>query len=406
MAYLEGLDEVDRVQAAELLRQAKAAAAEHWSRLASGDSTAARAPVAPAAQFGDDEPSNARAAEDEESPERSRRMTPQHLQRELSKLADRTRLRALEAILRQQCNWDQLDTLRDLRHPEVSHKWIWHLDSRRGSVLAPSDYVSSVQRRLGAHVHEREGPCRLCGAPLDPGLVHADCCDTAGATRGHYAVVRALLRGLKLADPAITTEPRGLTTTQSRPADIFTNAAVPGRGAALDVCVAAPSASRAAGDAAEAAFRRKLRRYRREIPQLAAAGIAFRPMVWTANGRPHPAVTRTLAFAAEMAANRSDRDVEPRALLSRWRHELQVAILQRRAAMMRAVLPRASARDIWLLAGASGAVPCISGRAAPLALEDVEASLPHDLGSDADDSEGPDADNEGGSDTCSDASGD
>ena len=390
MAYLEGLDEVDRVQAADLLRQAKAAAAEHWSRLASGDSTAARAPVAPAAQFGDDEPSTARASEDEASPERSRRMTPQHLQRELSKLADRTRLRALEAVLRQQCNWEQLEALRDLRHPEMSHKWLWHLDSRRGSVVAPCDYVCSVQRRLGARMYEREAQCRLCGSPLDPGLVHADCCDPAGATRGHYAVVRALVRGLKLADPTTTTEPRGLTTTQSRPADILTNAAVPGRSAALDVCVAAPSASRAAGDAAEAAFRRKLRRYRREIPQLAAAGIVFRPMVWTANGRPHPVVTRTLAFAAEVAANRSERDVEPGALLSRWRHELQVAILRRRAAMMRAVLPRVSADDTWLLVGLSGAVPRIDGRAAPLTVDEElrqTDSEEDDGGDDGDDGE-------------------
>ena len=44
--------------------------------------------------------------------------------------------------------------------------------------------------------------------------------------------------GLKLADPGITTEPRGLTASQSRPADIFTTAAVLGRSASLDVCVA------------------------------------------------------------------------------------------------------------------------------------------------------------------------
>ena len=41
---------------------------------------------------------------------------------------------------------------------------------------------------------------------------------------------------LKLADPGITTEPRGLTETQSRLADLFTTAAVPGRSAGLDVC--------------------------------------------------------------------------------------------------------------------------------------------------------------------------
>ena len=31
----------------------------------------------------------------------------------------------------------------------MSHKWLWHLDSRRGTVMAPCDYLANVQRRLG-----------------------------------------------------------------------------------------------------------------------------------------------------------------------------------------------------------------------------------------------------------------
>ena len=50
---------------------------------------------------------------------------------------------------------------------------------------------------------------------------------------------------MKLADPGITTEPRGLTASQSRPADIFTIDAVPGRSAALDVCVTSSIAAAA-----------------------------------------------------------------------------------------------------------------------------------------------------------------
>ena len=305
-----------------------------------------------------------------------RQLATPHLQKELSKLCDKTRLRSLEAALQRQCNWAQIEALQDLRHAEVSHKWLWHLDSRRGTVLAPCDYVINVQRRLGARIHDCNALCQLCGSPLDPHLEHSDCCDRAGATRGHYAVVRELVRGLKLADPAVTTEPRGLTTTQSRPADILTTAAVPGRSAALDVCVASPNASAAAGDAAEAAFRRKLRRYRNEIRELAAAGIAFRPMIWTSNGRPHPAVTRTLCFAAEQAANRSAQASEAKTLLGRWRHEIQIAILRRRAAMMRAVIPRTGSHMQWLLTGYTGRVPSSLVRAAPL-LEQVDEST-HD----------------------------
>jgi hypothetical protein len=150
----------------------------------------------------------------------------------------------------------------------------------------------------------------------------------------------------------------------ARPADILTNAAVPGRGAALDICIASPSASAAAGDAAAAAFRRKLRKYRHVIPQLARAGITFRPMVWTSEGRPHPAVTRTLRFAAGVAARRAGS--EATALLSRWKHEVQIAIQRRRAAMARAVLPRATPQELWLLTGQGGLQPDPAERAPPL----------------------------------------
>ena len=53
---------------------------------------------------------------------------------------------------------------------------------------------------------------------------------------------------MKLTDPGITTEPRGLAASQSRPADIFAAAVFPGRSAALDVCVASSIAAAARGD--------------------------------------------------------------------------------------------------------------------------------------------------------------
>ena len=74
-----------------------------------------------------------------------------------------------------------------------------------GCVLTTHDYITDVQNRLG---------------------------NTAEATR-------------------VTTEPRGLTATQSRPADLFTTTAAAAR-----------------GDAAQVAFDRKLSYYRNEIPDL------------------------------------------------------------------------------------------------------------------------------------------
>ena len=69
--------------------------------------------------------------------------------------------------------------------------------------------------------------------------------------------------------------------------------------AALDVCVASSNAAAAGGDAAQVAFVRKISHYRHEIPDLRAQGIVYRPLVWTADVRPHPAVTRTLQYAAD-----------------------------------------------------------------------------------------------------------
>eukprot|EP00973_Karenia_brevis_P055813 7762752-Karenia_brevis.AAC.1 len=74
-----------------------------------------------------------------------------------------------------------------------------------------------------------------------------------------------------------------------RPADVLTNAALPGRSAALDVTVVSPEACPAGMDAADTAFKAKMRKYRSLIPELSAAGITFRPMVWTADCRPHAA---------------------------------------------------------------------------------------------------------------------
>ena len=159
--------------------------------------------------------------------------------------------------------------------------------------------------------------------------------------RGHPRTPRmcsSVLGELKLAVPGISTEPRGLTATQSRPADLFATAAVPGRSAALDVCVGSTKA------AAQAALDRKLSNYRQEIPDLCNQSIRYRSLVWTADGRPHPAVTRTLQYAADTASSRNGQQMSAKSLQHRWKHEIQIALLRRRASVTRPVLPNPSAR--------------------------------------------------------------
>ena len=376
--YVQGLDEVEKVKAEAFIHRAETAAEERWARTASGEhGPQTKAPRADLDYAGEDEADSGRqsVAEDNDGGDgdtegTGRILSGPHLQKELSRLADCTRLRHLEAALRNQCNWAQLARLRELRHPAVSHKWLWHLDSSRGSVLSQADYVLNVQKRLGASIYNGGECCRLCGEPLDEELEHCEACAAAEATRGHYAVVRAMVEGLKVADPGVTTEPRGLTHTQARPADILTTAAVPGRSAALDVCVTSANATAAAGDAPEAAFKRKLRHYRSIIPCLTRMGIVYRPLVWSADGRPHPAVTRTMRFAAERAASHGG-GVRAGDLLGRWKHEVMIAILRRRAAMARSVRPGASSWEDWLRTGHPTADPDAGGRL-PLLEEEVE----------------------------------
>ena len=136
----------------------------------------------------------------------------------------------------------------------VSHSWLWHLDTRSGSVLSQEDYTLNIQRRLGAVMVGEDTKCARCGCSLDTRLEHSENCAQDQATRGHYACVEAVLRGIKCADSSACTEPKGLTTDGSRPADILTDAAAPGMLAAVDVCVASLYSSTAGKDAAVAAY--------------------------------------------------------------------------------------------------------------------------------------------------------
>ena len=178
-------------------------------------------------------------------------------------------------------------------------------------------------------------------------LEHAETCSTAEVTRGHHACVHAVVCGMKLADPGIATEPSGLTGSQSRLTDILTTAAVPGRSAALDVCVASSTAAAARGDAAQAAFDRKISHYRNEIGGTAATGrslsLSCLDSGWTtAPGRHANASVRSRhCLQPERAANAGGITSS----------QVEARNLNRRAAMARAVLPNPSARAEWFLAG-------------------------------------------------------
>eukprot|EP00971_Amphidinium_carterae_P306904 6099171-Amphidinium_carterae.1 len=86
----------------------------------------------------------------------------------------------------------------------------------------------AVQRRLGAGLLHRHVTCKCCGELLDSQVEHSDTCALGEATKGHYAVVKAFLAGVRVVDPSAVTEPTGLTHNNVRPADILTSVAQPG----------------------------------------------------------------------------------------------------------------------------------------------------------------------------------
>ena len=208
-------------------------------------------------------------------------------------------------------------------------------DACAGSVLTTHDYIANVQKRLGKRAWTGFGECRLCGSFLDPQLEHGEICSPAEATRGHHACVRAVVCGLKLADTGITTGPRGLTASQSRPADIFTTTAVPGRSAALDVCVWPPPTQQQLEET---------QRKCRLIGNFPIAGMksqtcvtrSFTSDLLSRRLTGDHNLPLSLQYAADIASSRNGQQMSATSLQRRWKHEIQMALLRRRAASTRA----------------------------------------------------------------------
>ena len=100
-------------------------------------------------------------------------------------------------------------------------------------------------------------------------------------------------------------------------------------------------------------------------------------MIWTADGRPHPAVVRTLRFAAQSASMKYGKGYTPNELLQKkkgGKHEFTVAILRRRAARQ-SYVPRRNARSQMVLRGFAESVLAWSYRADQLDDHDVAGDV-------------------------------
>ena len=58
-----------------------------------------------------------------------------------------------------------------------------------------------------------------------------------------------------------------------------------------------------------------------------------------------------MKYAADIASRRHVDPEAKRGLLARWKHEVGLAIMRRRAAMARAVLPKPTSKERWMLVG-------------------------------------------------------
>ena len=136
---------------------------------------------------------------------------------------------------------------------------------------------------------------------------------------------------------------------------MFTTAGVPGRSAALDVCVASPNAAAARGDAAQASFDRKLSHHRDEISTVDLLS-GRQTGDHTQPSHEHCSVQQTLhpaGMASRCRLNRSSADGR--------KHEIsKLLFCAGRAAMTRAVQLNHSARAERLLE------PFITGARVPL----------------------------------------
>ena len=225
------------------------------------------------------------------------------LQQFLMRLCDAESLDKLFERLLQAGRWEDARRVRDLRDPSVSHDWLWCLNPAHGPHIPVQDYLTCVRIRIGAAFVDDPALCPRCGrCILGTSCAHALCCAQRESNKGHYKVVDAVLQLAHVADSAADTEPLELIPNAPtlRPADIFSEAAIPGCRAALDIGVASPDCS----GAGAAMFQTKLDKYRPYFEALSAQDIRYMPLVFSCYGRVHPQAEATLDTIARVAARR------------------------------------------------------------------------------------------------------
>ena len=282
------------------------------------------------------------------------------LQMSLCRLLDAKTLEGLAARFSQQGRWADVRRLRDLRDGSVSHDWLWALHPAHGATIPPEEFATCVRIRLGAFLTVDPVLCERCGTRIaDRTGSHGLCCAIPEATRGHYSVRDAVLHLVHLADASATTEEPELIPSAPtlRPADIYTESALPGGRAALDVGICSPDASGAGADCCAAMWTAKRDKYAPFVAEMREGGLCYVPLVFSCYGRAHPESAVALERIAAQAARRLGvRD--HRGLLRRARASVGVAIWRRAVAMALSCLPALTPQASRLLFAAGTAEEC------------------------------------------------
>ena len=274
-----------------------------------------------------------------------------NLQKQMGRLLDERCLEDLVEKLRAQGRYQCMRRLEEQRDRGVNHAWIWAIDPARWVMMSEQDYVMAVRVRLGCFLQPSSFLCAECGAIADARGVHCECCAKAERTKGHYLAVRACMSYVLQADPAAQTEVQGLSEAQpdARPADFFTNAAVPNRDAAVDISIVSPEAGHAGADCVQTAFQKKRKKYKESIAEWEGTNITFQPMIWSHWGRPHHNTVMMMQHISSVIARRTG--VQSKTVASRWAIEMGATLALRRARMARRILPETGVRGKFCVTG-------------------------------------------------------
>jgi hypothetical protein len=226
--------------------------------------------------------------------------------------------------------------LRELADADVSFDWMWAVNPIHGPVLGSGEGAKAVAMVLGADLVGGPTCCACCGKTVAADFAaHALACAWAARTVGHNEVRDLLLDFVVQADGGACYE-QGVYAGKDRPADILTFSALSGgKPVALDIGIASPFTAAAGDDCCAFYHDLKVHKY---FAKCAAEGVEFRPLIFSAFGRPHPDCLATLrTIAAKVARRRGIED--PSRLVRLLLKRVATLIWRRNARMVAACLP-------------------------------------------------------------------